>query len=63
MALKESLVLPDGVIPIDLRPSMLYNPASRPGTFFVPGLIAILLQIMTILLIALSLCANANGVR
>jgi ABC-2 type transport system permease protein len=57
VALKESLVrvLPDGAMPIEVRPSVLYNPATRSANFFVPGLIAILLQIMTILLIALSL--------
>ena len=57
VAMKESLVrvLPDGTLPIDVRPSVLYNPATRSANFFVPGLIAILLQIMTILLIALSM--------
>jgi ABC-2 type transport system permease protein len=57
VALKESLVrvLPTGAMPIEVRPSVLYNPATRSANFFVPGLIAILLQIMTILLIALSL--------
>jgi ABC-2 type transport system permease protein len=57
VALRESLVrvLPDGTLPIDVRPSVLYNPATRSANFFVPGLIAILLQIMTILLIALSM--------
>src|SRR5215472_8819423 len=57
VALNESLVrvLPTGTMPIDVRPSVLYNPATRSANFFVPGLIAILLQIMTILLIALSL--------
>lgn len=56
IALKESLVrvLPSGNLPIDVRPSVLYNPATRSANFFVPGLIAILLQVMTILLIALS---------
>ena len=42
-------------MPIEVRPSVLYNPATRSANFFVPGLIAILLQVMTILLIALSL--------
>jgi ABC-2 type transport system permease protein len=42
-------------MPIEVRPSVLYNPATRSANFFVPGLIAILLQIMIILLIALSL--------
>jgi ABC-2 type transport system permease protein len=57
VALTESLerVLPTGALPIEVRPSVLYNPATRSANFFVPGLIAILLQIMTILLIALSL--------
>jgi ABC-2 type transport system permease protein len=56
VTLRESLeqVLPDGKIPIDVRPSVLYNPATRSANFFVPGLIAILIQILCILLIALS---------
>ena len=41
--------------PIEVRPSVLYNPATRSANFFIPGLIAILLQMMIILLIALSL--------
>lgn len=57
VTLRESLaqVLPDGQMPIDVRPSVLYNPATRSANFFVPGLIGILLQVMVILLIALSL--------
>lgn len=57
VALEQSLqqVLPQGQLPIEVRPSVLYNPATRSANFFVPGLIAILLQVMTILLIALSL--------
>lgn len=57
VAMKESLVrvLPDGTLPIEVRPSVLYDPATRSANFFVPGLIAILLQIMVILLIALSM--------
>ena len=57
VALEQSLarVLPDGNMPIEVRPSLLYNPAMRSANFFVPGLIAILLQVMCILLIALSL--------
>jgi ABC-2 type transport system permease protein len=56
VALQQSLarVIPNGSLPIEVRPSVLYNPATRSANFFVPGLIAILLQIMTILLIALS---------
>jgi ABC-2 type transport system permease protein len=44
-----------GAMPIEVRPSVLYNPSTRSANFFVPGLVAILLQTMTILLIALSL--------
>jgi len=57
VALQQSLarVAPGGRLPIEVRPSVLYNPATRSANFFVPGLIAILLQVMTILLIALSL--------
>ena len=57
VALQQSLaqVLPQGNMPIDVRPSVLYNPATRSANFFVPGLIGILLQVMVILLIALSL--------
>lgn len=57
VTLRESLeqVLPGGQMPIDVRPSVLYNPATRSANFFVPGLVGILLQVMIILLIALSL--------
>ena len=57
VALEQSLarVLPDGKMPIDLRPSLLYNPAMRSANFFVPGLTAVLLQVMIVLLISLSL--------
>jgi len=57
VALEQSLnrILGSSQMPIELRPSVLYNPATRSANFFVPGLIGILLQIMTILLIALSL--------
>jgi ABC-2 type transport system permease protein len=48
---------PAGVVApaIEVRPNVLYNPSTRSANFFIPGLIAILLQVMTILLIALSL--------
>lgn len=57
VTLQQSLaqVLPTGNMPIEVRPSVLYNPATRSANFFVPGLIGILLQVMTILMIALSL--------
>lgn len=39
---------------IEARPAVLYNPASRAPNFFIPGLLAILVQIMVVLLVALS---------
>jgi ABC-2 type transport system permease protein len=57
VALEQSLsrILGSSQMPIEVRPSVLYNPATRSANFFVPGLIAVLLQVMIILLIALSL--------
>ena len=57
VALEQSLtrILGHAQMPIEVRPSVLYNPATRSANFFVPGLIAVLLQMMIILLIALSL--------
>ena len=57
VALEQSLARIPGLISpaIEVRPSVLYNPSTRSANFFVPGLIAILLQVMIILLIALSL--------
>ena len=57
VALQQSLahVLPTGKMPIEVRPAVLYNPSTRSANFFVPGLVGILLQVMTILMIALSL--------
>ena len=57
VALEQSLarVMAGAGMPIEVRPSVLYNPSTRSANFFVPGLIAVLLQMMTILLIALSL--------
>ena len=57
VALGQSLnrILGSAQLPIEVRPSVLYNPATRSANFFVPGLIAVLLQMMIILLIALSL--------
>jgi ABC-2 type transport system permease protein len=36
------------------RPAVLFNPATRSPNFFVPGLIAALVQIMVVILVALS---------
>lgn len=40
---------------IDVRPKMLFNPDSRSANFMVPGLVAVILQIVTTLLTALSI--------
>jgi ABC-2 type transport system permease protein len=57
VALEQSLARIPGLThqPIEVRPSVLYNPSTRSANFFIPGLIAILLQVMIILLISLSL--------
>jgi ABC-2 type transport system permease protein len=41
-------------LPVEVRPSVLFNPGSRSPNFFVPGMIAIVLQMMLITLTALS---------
>jgi ABC-type multidrug transport system permease subunit len=41
-------------LPLDIRPEVLYNPAGQPVKFFVPGLVAMLLETTTLLLVALS---------
>lgn len=43
------------VLPVEVRPTVLFNPATRSPNFFVPGLIAVLLQMMVILLTSLSI--------
>jgi len=43
------------LLPIEIRPKMLFNPDSRSANFMVPGLIAIILQIITTLLTAFSI--------
>src|SRR5215472_9917369 len=55
MQLSLEQLLGSGTMPVEVRPSVLYNPATRSANFFVPGLIAVLLQMMVILLIALSI--------
>jgi ABC-2 type transport system permease protein len=41
-------------LPVEVRPSVLFNPGSRSPNFFVPGMIAVVLQMMLITLTALS---------
>jgi ABC transporter DrrB family efflux protein len=49
--------LPGGeaVLPIEVRPKMLFNPDLKSANFMVPGLIAVILQIITTLLTAFSI--------
>jgi ABC-type multidrug transport system permease subunit len=42
-------------LPIEVRPKMLFNPDSRSANFMVPGLIAVILQVITTLLTAFSI--------
>ena len=42
-------------LPIEVRPKMLFNPDSRSANFMVPGLVAIILQIITTMLTAFSI--------
>ena len=45
----------DAQFPIEVRPKMLFNPDSRSANFMVPGLVAIILQVITTLLTAFSI--------
>jgi ABC-type multidrug transport system permease subunit len=40
---------------VDIRPRMLFNPSLRSANFFVPGLIGVIMQLITIFLMALSI--------
>jgi len=40
---------------IDVRPRMLFNPSLRSANFFVPGLVGVILQLITVFLMALSI--------
>lgn len=41
--------------PVDIRPRTLFNPDMRSANFFVPGLVGVIMQIVTVLLTALSI--------
>ena len=45
---------PGAKSPLEIRPEVLYNPSGRPVNYFVPGLVATLLETTTMLLVALS---------
>lgn len=40
---------------VDVRPRMLFNPSLRSANFFVPGLVGIIMQLITVFLMALSI--------
>ncbi|HTI99382.1 MAG TPA: ABC transporter permease [Dongiaceae bacterium] len=42
-------------LPVEVRPQILYNPAMRSPNFFVPGVIALVLQIATVFATSMSL--------
>ncbi len=44
-----------GAMPIEVRHTVLFNPSTRSANFFVPGMIAIVLQAMIIMLVAFSI--------
>jgi ABC transporter DrrB family efflux protein len=55
LALARSGELLDARPPIDLRARLLYNPDLESANFFVPGLVAIILQLVTLFLTAFTL--------
>jgi drug efflux transport system permease protein len=58
IGLDESLrrMLPSGqTAPVEIRPKMMFNPASRSPNFFLPGLMAVLLIMVTVMLTAFSM--------
>ena len=58
IGLDESLrrMLPPGQKPpVEVRPKMMFNPASRSPNFFLPGLMAVLLIMVTVMLTAFSM--------
>lgn len=55
LALAQSGELLGRELPIDLRARLLYNPDLESANFFVPGLVAIILQLVTLFLTAFTL--------
>jgi ABC-2 type transport system permease protein len=42
-------------LPVEARPKILFNPDSRSANFLIPGMLAVLIQIMTVMLTALAI--------
>lgn len=61
IALRRSLTIiaeqvgPDAALPIDLRPRVLFNPDMRTVNFMVPGLVGIVMQVVTMFLTTFSI--------
>jgi ABC-2 type transport system permease protein len=58
IALDESLrrmLKPGQITPVEVRPKMMFNPASRSPNFLLPGLMSVLLIMVTVLLTAFSI--------
>jgi ABC-type multidrug transport system permease subunit len=47
---------------IDVRPRMLFNPSLRSANFFVPGLVGVILQLITVFLMSLSIVGERERV-
>ena len=54
LALRESLtrLSPNGQLPVEVRPQILFNPDTRSANFFIPGLMVVMCQMMAIMLSA-----------
>ncbi len=54
LALRESIarLSPNGILPVEVRPQILYNPDTRSANFFIPGLMVVMCQMMAIMLSA-----------
>ena len=61
IALRESLersipvTASSRTLPVEARPKVLFNPDSRSANFLIPGMLAVLIQIMTVMLTALAI--------
>lgn len=61
IALRESLERSQSVtavrqtLPIEARPKVLFNPDSKSANFLIPGMIAVLMQMMTVLMTAVTI--------
>src|SRR5260370_2037350 len=57
IALRESrrLALAGKPLPVDSRPQVLFNPDTRSANFFIPGLLVVMVQMMAVMLSAMSI--------